>query len=486
MNDHVSGDADIGVVGLAVMGQNLVLNLADNEFTVAVFNRTSATTETFLSGEATEASVIGTWDLGELVARLRRPRKVLLMVQAGAAVDAVLEQLLPLVSPGDIIIDGGNSHFTDTQRRLAQAKASMIYYVGAGISGGEEGARRGPAIMPGGAAEAWPEIRPMFEAVSARAHDGTPCCGWLGDGGSGHYVKMVHNGIEYADMQVIAEAYSLLQALGCSHDEMSSIFRSWGAGVLDSFLIDVTADVLTYRDEDGCLLVPNILDVAGQKGTGRWTLMSAFDLGQPTSVIAEAVLARMVSSLKEERRQAAMHLTGPQPEVAACELDGSDIHDATYAAKIICYAQGFMLLSAASEAYEWKLDLGRIASIWRGGCIIRARLLDDIVAALVRDPHLTNLMIDSFFSDALASSEAGLRRVVAQAAMAGVAVPAYSSALAFYDAMRCETGPANLIQAQRDYFGAHTYERTDRARGQSFHTDWTPRDGVSAAGTFDA
>ena len=486
MNDHVSGDADIGVVGLAVMGQNLVLNLADNGFAVAVFNRTSAITEAFLSGEASEVSVIGTWELRELVAHLRPPRKVLLMVQAGDAVDAVLEQLLPLLSPGDIVIDGGNSHFVDTQRRLANAEASMIHYVGAGISGGEEGARLGPAIMPGGAAEAWPEIRPMLEAVSAQAHDGTPCCGWLGDGGSGHFVKMVHNGIEYADMQVIAEAYSLLRAVGHSHDEMATIFRSWGAGVLDSFLIDVTADVLSFRDEDGHLLVPSILDVAAQKGTGRWTLMSALDLGQPTSVIAEAVLARMVSSLKEERRQGAMYLTGPQPDVAASEINEADIHDATYAAKIICYAQGFMLLSAASEAYAWKLDLSRIASIWRGGCIIRARLLDDIVAALGRDPRLANLMVDPFFAEALASSEAGLRRTVAHAAMAGVAVPAYSSALAFYDAMRCETGPANLIQAQRDYFGAHTYERTDRARGESFHTDWTAGDGISAAGTFNA
>ena len=501
----MTATAHIGLIGLAVMGQNLVLNMDDHGYTVAVFNRTTSRVDDFLSGPARTTRVIGTGSLEELVAVLERPRKVMLMVQAGSAVDAVIDQLLPMLDVGDIIIDGGNSQFTDTVRRTARVEAAGLLYVGTGISGGEEGARYGPSIMPGGSRAAWPHLRDMFQAIAARVGDGTPCCDWVGPDGAGHYVKMVHNGIEYGDMQVIAEAYHFLKdGVNLSHDEMAKVFRQWGEGVLDSYLIDITADILAFRDEEGSPQVESILDAAGQKGTGKWTVMSALDLGMPTTLVAEAVFARIVSALKDERIAASGRLAGPRGDV----LEGlapntppetrqeiathkraiwiEKLQQAVYASKIISYAQGFMLLRAAADEYGWDLDYGRVASLWREGCIIRAAFLDDIASAFTNDPGLTNLMLDQFFMRALAESEKGLRAVVRQAVRIGIPVPAYSTALAFYDSYRSGRLPANLIQAQRDYFGAHTYERTDRPRGEFFHTNWTGKGGDTTAGTYQA
>jgi 6-phosphogluconate dehydrogenase len=476
--------ADIGLIGLAVMGQNLVMNMADHGFTVAVQNRTTSVTREFVEGPAAGMAVIAAETIDELVAMLERPRKVMLMVKAGPAVDSVIDQLLPLLDEGDIIIDGGNSHYVDTIRRTADLADRGIRFVGTGVSGGEEGARHGPSIMPGGHPDAWPHIADILQGIAAKVEDGTPCADWLGPDGAGHYVKMVHNGIEYGDMQVIAEAYALMRASGMSHDAMADTFREWGRGVLDSFLIDITADILAFRDEEGDPLLEKILDAAHQKGTGKWTVVSSMELGQPVSLVAEAVFARIVSSFKEERVRASGVLRGPGADLGAIALD--DIHDALYASKIVSYAQGFMLLRCASEEYSWDLDLGRIASLWREGCIIRAAFLDDITAAFSRDPDLTNLLLDSFFTDAVHNAQAGWRRVVGNAVAAGIPVPAYSSALAFFDAYRSDRVPANLIQAQRDYFGAHTYERVDASRGTYFHTDWTGRGGTATAGSYDA
>jgi len=480
----MTATADIGVVGLAVMGQNLVLNLADHGYRVAVHNRTTAVTDAFLAGEGGSSGVVAAHDLESLVASLSRPRRVLLMVRAGAAVDAVIDQLVPLLDPGDVIIDGGNSHFPDTERRLDRLGALGIHFVGAGISGGEEGARHGPSIMPGGDERAWPIIGGMLQAIAAKVEDGTPCCDWIGGGGSGHYVKMVHNGIEYGDMQVIAEAYGLMVAMGMSHAEMAEVFAAWDEGVLDSFLISITADILRAVDDDGEPLLAKILDAAGQKGTGKWTAVSSLDLGMPVTLVAEAVYARIVSALKEARVVASEVL--PQGSVHVPHLALDDLRDAVYASKIVSYAQGFMLLDAAAAEYGWSLDLGRIASLWREGCIIRARFLDDITAAYRRDPDLGSLVLDPFFVGAMATALPGWRRVVSEAALSGVPTPAYASALAFYDGYRSARGTANLIQAQRDYFGAHTYERVDRARGEFFHTDWTGTGGTTTSGTYDA
>ena len=480
----MTATADIGVVGLAVMGQNLVLNLADHGYRVAVHNRTTAVTDAFLAGEGGSSGVVAAHDLESLVASLSRPRRVLLMVRAGAAVDAVIDQLVPLLDPGDVIIDGGNSHFPDTERRLDRLGALGIHFVGAGISGGEEGARHGPSIMPGGDERAWPIIGGMLQAIAAKVEDGTPCCDWIGGGGSGHYVKMVHNGIEYGDMQVIAEAYGLMVAMGMSHAEMAEVFAAWDEGVLDSFLISITADILRAVDDDGEPLLAKILDAAGQKGTGKWTAVSSLDLGMPVTLVAEAVYARIVSALKEARVVASAVL--PQGSVHVPHLALDDLRDAVYASKIVSYAQGFMLLDAAAAEYGWSLDLGRIASLWREGCIIRARFLDDITAAYRRDPDLGSLVLDPFFVGAMATALPGWRRVVSEAALSGVPTPAYASALAFYDGYRSARGTANLIQAQRDYFGAHTYERVDRARGEFFHTDWTGTGGTTTSGTYDA
>ncbi len=483
MNTGTEPRADIGLVGLAVMGQNLVLNMADHGFTVAVYNRTTAVTDEFLAGPAAGATVIGCATLDELAASLKTPRRVMMMVKAGAAVDAVIAELVKVLEPGDIIIDGGNSLFTDSIRRTREVEARGLLYIGTGVSGGEEGARHGPSIMPGGSPAAWPAVKPILQAVSAKTADGTPCCDWVGADGAGHYVKMVHNGIEYGDMQVTAEAYALMRAAGMRHEAMSDTFRTWSEGVLDSYLVDITADILAFKDEDGSPLVEHILDSAGQKGTGKWTVMSSMDLAQPVTLVAEAVFARIVSSLKDQRVRASAVLAGPAPEIG---VSVDDIRDALYASKIVSYAQGFMLLRAAAAEHGWELDLGRIASLWREGCIIRARFLDDITAAFDRDPGLENLLLDPFFADAMSQAQAGWRRVVSAAVNAGIPVPAYSTALAFFDGYRSAVLPANLIQAQRDYFGAHTYERTDQPRGQVFHTNWTGHGGSTTAGTYQA
>jgi 6-phosphogluconate dehydrogenase len=469
-------NADIGFVGLAVMGQNLVLNLADHGFRVAVHNRTPSVTEAFMIGDGDRPEIAAAASLEELVAMLAAPRKVMLMVKAGDPVDAFIERLVPLLDPGDIIIDGGNSLFTDTVRRTAAAEAAGLRFIGAGVSGGEEGARRGPSIMPGGSGSAWPEVAEMFTSIAATTPDGVACCDWVGPDGAGHYVKMVHNGIEYGDMQLIAEAYHLLGAgLGLTHPEMAAIFREWDGGVLGSFLVEITADILAVIDENGPR-VEQILDAAGQKGTGKWTVISSMHLGAPTTLVAEAVYARVVSAFPEDRAAAAALLTGPETGIDAEDGFVQAVHDALYASKIVSYAQGFTLIAAAAEEHGWDLDRGRIAQLWRSGCIIRARFLDDITAAFGRDPGLPSLLVDPFFADALARCQDGWRRVVSVAVRAGIPVPAYASALAFYDAYRSRRLPANLIQAQRDYFGAHTYERVDRPRGSFFHTRWADAD----------
>jgi 6-phosphogluconate dehydrogenase len=465
--------ADVGLIGLAVMGQNLVLNLADHGYRVAVHNRTPSVTEAFTSGEGDRPEIMAATSLEQLVAMLAPPRKVMLMVKAGDAVDTFIDALAPLLEPGDIVIDGGNSLYTDTIRRTAAVEAAGLRYIGTGVSGGEEGARHGPSIMPGGSAAAWPEVADMLTAIAATTPEGVPCCDWVGSDGAGHYVKMVHNGIEYGDMQLIAEAYHLLGAgLGLSPPEMASVFREWDSGVLGSFLVEITADILEVVDETGPR-VEQILDAAGQKGTGKWTVISSMELGAPTTLVAEAVYARVVSAFPEHRERAADALAGPGPPVAVREGFVEAVHDALYASKIVSYAQGFMLIAAAAEEHGWELDLGRIAQLWRSGCIIRARFLDDITAAFRRDPRLPSLLLDGFFADALARCQDGWRRVVSTAVTAGIPAPAYASALAFYDAYRSRRLPANLIQAQRDYFGAHTYERVDRPRGSFFHTRWT-------------
>ncbi len=499
------GTADIGLIGLAVMGQNLVLNMNDHGYVVAVFNRTPVRVDEFIAGSAAGTNVIGTHSLDELVGNLATPRRVMLMIKAGSAVDAVIEELLPLLEAGDIIIDGGNSHFSDTVRRTAHVEERGLRFIGTGISGGEDGARNGPSIMPGGSKDAWPFVREIFQSVAAKVEDGTPCCDWVGSDGAGHFVKMVHNGIEYGDMQVIAEAYHLMNTgLGLGHDEMSAVFQSWGAGELDSYLIEITGEILRFRDERGEPLLERILDAAGQKGTGKWTANAALDLGMPVTLVAEAVFARILSALKDERVAAAAQLgsgvgfideTDLRNTFNSADDEGdaalrsrfiSAIRDALYASKIVSYAQGFMLLRAAAEEHGWDLDYGRIASLWREGCIIRAAFLDEITAAFRQNPQIVNLMLDGFFAAALARAESGWRTVITTAVTHGIPVPAYSTALAFYDGYRTEQLPANLIQAQRDYFGAHTYERTDRPRGEFFHTNWTGRGGDTTAGTYDA
>ena len=484
--------ADIGLIGLAVMGQNLVLNMDDHGFKVAVYNRTTARTTEFLAGPARGTGVIGTQSIEELVGALKSPRRIMLMVKAGRAVDLTIERLIPLLDEGDIIIDGGNSHFEDSTRRTRQLRNSGILFVGTGVSGGEEGARHGPSIMPGGDPAAWPRVREILQAIAAKVADGTPCCDWVGPDGAGHYTKMVHNGIEYGDMQVIAEAYHLMRVgLGMSYCEMASVFRRWGDGLLDSYLIDITADILDHTGERGEPTLELILDAAGQKGTGKWTVISSLHLGYPMTLVAEAVYARVVSALRDQRIEAAAVLgsrVGQLGSLRQGEGDGfvEAIHDALYASKIVSYAQGFMLLGAASKEHGWDLDYGRIAQLWREGCIIRAAFLDDITVAFARRPDLPSLLLDEFFVEALRKAEAGWRRVVAAAVGSGIPVPAYSSALAFYDAYRSERLPANLVQAQRDYFGAHTYERIDRPRGEFFHTDWTGTGGATTSGSYQA
>ncbi len=477
--------ANIGLIGLAVMGQNLVLNMNDHGFKVAVYNRTTSVVDEFLAGPAQGTAVVGTHSLEQLVESLESPRIVMLMVKAGEVVDQYIDKLVPLLSAGDIIVDGGNSLFTDTNRRTLALKEKQILYVGAGVSGGEEGARNGPSIMPGGNKAAWPAVKPIFQAIAAQV-DGEPCCQWVGDNGAGHYVKMVHNGIEYGDMQLICEAYQLLsEGLGLSADELHTIFAEWNRGVLSSYLIEITTNILAYKDEDGLPLVEKILDTAGQKGTGKWTGINALDLGIPLTLIGESVFARCLSALKDERIKAAQRLPKVIPAFNGDkQATIQAIHDALYAAKIISYAQGFRLMREASKEYGMSLNYGECALMWRGGCIIRSQFLNDIKHAYDANPELENLLLADFFTNAMQQADAGWRKAVILSVESGIPAPAFSSALAYYDGYRSARLPANLLQAQRDYFGAHTYERIDKPRGQFFHTDWTGHGGKTASTTY--
>lgn len=475
--------ADIGLIGLAVMGQNLVLNMNDHGFTVAVYNRTVSRVDKFLETAASGTRVIGTHSLQQLVDSLKKPRRIMLMVQAGKPVDEYIEMLLPLLEPGDIIIDGGNSNYSDSIRRTAYIESKGLLYIGAGVSGGEEGARHGPSIMPGGSPAAWQHVKPIFQSVAARVMrpDGgeDPCCDWVGENGAGHYVKMVHNGIEYGDMQLIGEAYHLMRDIvGMTPDEIQSVFAEWNKGKLDSYLIEITRDILGYKDVDGQPLVDKILDAAEQKGTGKWTGISALEMGVPLTMVVEAVLGRALSALKEERVFASSLLSGPQITFNGDKkafID--DLEQAVYASKIMSYAQGYMLFRAAARTYGWNLNYGGIALMWRGGCIIRSAFLGRIKEAFDLNPGLPNLLLDPYFKDQVLSAQGAWRRVVAEAVHQGIPVPSMSSALAFFDGYRSQFLPANLLQAQRDYFGAHTYQRLDRPPGEYFHTNWTGRGG---------
>ena len=483
----MSKKADIGVVGLAVMGENLVLNMESKGFTVAVFNRTVAKVEKFVTGRGKDKNIIGCHSIEDLCDNLERPRKVMLMVKAGAPVDAFIEKVLPYLEEGDIIIDGGNSHFPDTIRRTKYLEEKHILFIGTGVSGGEEGALLGPSIMPGGNPAAWPAVKPIFQAISAKVDDGSPCCEWVGNDGAGHYVKMVHNGIEYGDMQMICEAYSLMKnLLKMSAEEMGEIFTEWNKGELDSYLIEITSEILTKKDDEtGKPVVDIILDTAGQKGTGKWTSESALDLGMPTMTIAEAVFARCISALKDERVAASKILVGPEKE---SEIDKKEfianIRRALFASKICSYAQGYQLMKAAEKEYGWELNFGEIALMWRGGCIIRATFLGDIKKAFDNNPDLANLLLDPFFKNIIDDCQQAWRKVVAKAVECGIPVPAFSSALAYYDSYRSAVLPANLLQAQRDYFGAHTYERIDKPREEFFHTKWTETSGDTSSSTY--
>ena len=471
------------------MGQNIVLNMNDHGFVVAVFNRTTSKVDEFLSNEAKGSKVVGAHSLEELVSHLKKPRRIMLLVKAGKPVDEFIDNLVPLLEPGDIIIDGGNSFYEDTVRRYEALKQKGILFVGSGVSGGEEGARHGPSLMPGGAPEAWPHIRAIFQSIAAKVDRNVPCCDWVGESGAGHFVKMVHNGIEYGDMQLICEAYSLMaQGLGLGNEQLAQTFTTWNQGELDSYLIEITSKIFTFKDTDGSYLIDHILDAAGQKGTGKWTVMSGLDHGAPITLIAEAVFARMISSYKEERVAASTVLAGPEDAKFSGDTKQAleDIRLALYASKIISYAQGYMLMRRASDAYKWKLNYGGIALMWRGGCIIRSRFLGEIKAAFDRDPNLGNLMLDDFFCEALRRAQTGWRRTVALGAQLGIPTPTFSNALAFYDSYRAARLPANLLQAQRDYFGAHTYERTDKPRGQFFHSNWTGSGGTVSSSTYNA
>jgi len=478
--------ADIALIGLAVMGQNLILNMNDHGFTVVAYNRTVSKVDDFLNHEAKGTKVIGAHSLPEMAALLKRPRRVMLMVKAGAAVDEFIEHLLPVLEAGDIIIDGGNSLFEDTIRRAKYVESKGLLYIGTGVSGGEEGARRGPSIMPGGSPAAWPHVKPIFQAIAAKVDDGTPCCDWVGEGGAGHYVKMTHNGIEYGDMQLICEAYNLMKTgLGMTPDQMHEVFVEWNKGELNSYLIEISRDILAFKDADGSALVDKILDTAGQKGTGKWTVISSQELGIPITLMAEAVYARCVSAMKEERVAAARKLKGPKPTIKGDQKKFIEaIRQALYASKIVSYAQGYMLMRAAAAEHKWNLNYGGIALMWRGGCIIRSAFLGKIKEAFDKNAKLSNLMLDPFFRKAIKDCQRSWRNVVAMAAKKGIPVPAFSTALAFYDAYRSERLPANLLQAQRDYFGAHTYERVDKPRGEFFHTNWTGHGGTTASTTY--
>ncbi len=483
---HMEPQADIAVIGLAVMGQNLILNMNDHGFTVVAFNRTVEKVDAFLAHEAKGSKVIGAHSLAEMVALLKRPRRVMLMVKAGAAVDEFIEHLLSLLEPGDIIIDGGNSLFEDTIRRVKHVESKGLFYIGTGVSGGEEGARHGPSIMPGGSPAAWPHVKPIFQAIAAKVGDGTPCCDWVGEGGAGHYVKMVHNGIEYGDMQLICEAYHIMKdGLGLTPDEMSAVFADWNRAELESYLIEITRDILARKDDDGAPLVDKILDTAGQKGTGKWAVISSQEFGIPITLIAEAVYARCVSALKDQRVAAAKAFPPSAPRFSGDRQQWvTDIRKALYASKIISYTQGYLLMRAAAQHYGWNLNYGGIALMWRGGCIIRSVFLGEIKKAFDKRPDLANLLLDPFFRKAIKGCARSWRKVVSTAMRKGLPTPAFSTALAFFDGLRSERLPANLLQAQRDYFGAHTYERVDQPRGQFFHTNWTGTGGRVASSTY--
>ena len=481
-------EQDIGLIGLAVMGENLVLNMESKGFGVAVYNRTVAKVDKFVGGRAAGKNIVGCHSIEELVANLKRPRKVMMLVKAGQAVDDFIEKLIPHLEEGDIIIDGGNSHFPDTIRRAEYVESKGLLYIGTGVSGGEEGALLGPSMMPGGSPAAWEHVKKIFQSICAQTETGEPCCNWVGEGGAGHFVKMVHNGIEYGDMQMICETYQLMKyGLGMSNTEMHQVLKEWNKGELDSYLIEITRDILGYKDEDGNEVVDLILDTAGQKGTGKWTAISALDEGQPLTLIGEAVFARCLSALKDERMAAAKVLQG---DVETFDGDKeafvNDLRQTLYASKIISYAQGYQLMRAAAQSYGWNLNFGGIALMWRGGCIIRSVFLGKIKEAYDKNPQLSNLLLDPFFADVVQKAQKAWRNVATMAVKLGVPAPAISSALAFFDGYRSERLPANLLQAQRDYFGAHTYERVDKPRGEFFHTNWTGRGGDTAASTYVA
>jgi len=483
----MKANADIAVVGLAVMGENLILNMESKGFTVACFNRTTSKVDEFINGRAAGKNIIGCHSIEALVQSLDKPRKVMCMIKAGSAVDAFIESVVPYLEAGDIIIDGGNSHFPDTIRRAAEAERKGLLYVGAGVSGGEEGALLGPSIMPGGSPAAWAAVRPIFQKICAYTNDGEPCCDWVGESGAGHFVKMVHNGIEYGDMQLICETYQMMKdGLGLSNEEIRDVFSQWNKGELDSYLIEITHHILGYTDRDGQATLDLILDAAGQKGTGKWTVTSALDAGQPLTLIGEAVFARCLSALKDERVAASQLLGGPQ---ATFDGDRSAMIDALeqalYASKIVSYAQGYQLMRAVAGEKGWNLNFGGIALMWRGGCIIRSAFLGKIKEAFDVDADLVNLLLDPFFKQAIEKAQAGWRHVAATAVRLGIPMPAISAALAYYDGYRSARLPANLLQAQRDYFGAHTYERIDRPRGEFFHTNWTGHGGTTASSTYD-
>jgi 6-phosphogluconate dehydrogenase len=479
--------ADIGLIGLAVMGENLVLNMESHGYTVAVFNRTQARVDAFMAGRAKGKRIVGCHTVQDLVAVLKRPRKVMIMVKAGQAVDQVIEEVAPLLQAGDILIDGGNTHYPDTTRRTRALKERGLLFIGTGVSGGEEGALKGPSIMPGGDPAAWPHVKPIFQAIAAKAPDGSPCCDWVGAEGAGHYVKMVHNGIEYGDMQLIGESYHLLSGLaGLGAAALGEVFGRWNQGPLDSYLIEITRDIFGYKDpQTGKPLVDLILDAAGQKGTGKWMVSSATELGIPLTLITEAVFARCLSAQKEERLAAAAKLRGLEPRwTGDREAFLRDVEMALYASKITSYAQGFALLRAMGQESGWTINNGAVALMWRGGCIIRSAFLGKIKEAFDRNPQLHNLLVDPYFAAELERAQGGWRRAVGAGIAQGIPLPAMSAALAYFDGYRCARLPANLLQAQRDYFGAHTYERVDRPRGEFFHTNWTGRGGTTASTTY--
>ena len=489
MAKEMKAVSDIGLVGLAVMGENLALNMESKGFHVSVYNRTVEKVDHFMEGRGKGHNFYGAHTLEDFIASLKSPRKVFLMVKAGKPVDDFIEKLIPLLDKGDIIIDGGNTHFPDTARRTEYVESKGLLYIGTGVSGGEEGALKGPSMMPGGSPAAWPFVKPIFQGISAKVADGTPCCDWVGQGGAGHFVKMVHNGIEYGDIQLICECYQIMKDfLGMTNEEMHETFAEWNRGDLDSYLIEITRDILAKKDEEGRYVLDYILDTAGQKGTGKWTAISALDLGEPLTLISESVYARCLSALKEERTEASKILEGPKPVRFTGDRKAflEDLRKALFASKVVSYAQGYSLMRAAAEEYGWDLNYGGIALLWRGGCIIRSVFLGKIKEAFDKNPALANILLDPYFKEKLSDAQQGWRNVVAQAVVNGVPAPCMSAALEYYDGYRTERLPANLLQAQRDYFGAHTYERTDRPRGEFFHTNWTGHGGDTVSTTYNA